>query len=72
LRYRLDRWLRVGGRARAAVLFVCLCTLLIAGSYLAHAHAIAVDGVKGEPASSSATPQTAVSTGRRQRLPDGH
>jgi Bacterial Ig domain/Calx-beta domain/Lamin Tail Domain/RTX calcium-binding nonapeptide repeat (4 copies) len=48
MRQRLERWLRAGGRARTAVLFVCLCATLIAGSYLARAHPVTVDGVSGD------------------------
>src|SRR5688572_5775900 len=45
LRHRVERWFRAGGRSRAAVLFAALCTTLVAGSYLARAHPIDVDGV---------------------------
>ena len=48
MRYRVDRWLRVGGRARGAVLFSVLCITLIAGSYLGRAHPITVDGSSAE------------------------
>ncbi len=57
MRYRVERWLRVGGRTRSAVLFACLCAMLVAGSYLARAHPITVDASSAEW--SSRTPNEA-------------
>ena len=56
MRYRLERWLRVGGRARTAGAVRVLCMTLVAGSYLARAHPIDVDGAVERPNGSDRTP----------------